>query len=675
MSVIFMDGFEQEDTALLDYIVDTSSNVSFWDGRNGGQAISVFDAAGELVLRTREQFQDPVGPLSWGFWLQAGQGLSPGVLTALNADTFDAVRFSIAPDPNSQKFRIHVEGTENSVDYDSLGLSGVIDATGGVYLEFQVDEFDIRIRAAGIDVFHEEPIVNHLLDAPFSIKLRLRCTASGARHRLTDFYMSDPEGGLNVGMLAQTPEGMSVSLQLPEADGVLTEWKPSSVRSERGVAVIPMFGQSNMVGFARDEDLQPENQGPQPNVWVWDPATSSLVTFEPGVNNLGYGSFSFGGGRGACPAVTFLKRIKEELEPDTDIVLIKVARESTWIYPWLKPDGSEYPLDDFLTWGRDREDLTQMMGLFVKAIRDGYAAAVSTFGGAYIPAIVYMQGENETLPADEALLTEPEAFSPGETREVFANSYGWWLNKVIDLLFDEIDTLTSGDSEPHFIIGNIHSNLANPPFEFWQRVRNTQIQVGATRDRVVTVNLDGYPLNPSDGTHFTAAGYEGVGEALYLAYRALSDDWRRVDDLDSDSDTTWLESDATGDRVLFRMSSLRNLIFCPRALQFRAVAKKTSSDAAVRFSGNSKDYFERIGDPRSTQFEFGPTFDLTPSYAAYRAALEVAPSLFSGIFLPGLSPSLATRIQAGLRVVSLGGAPAPDDGSLDLPTYPETLPP
>lgn len=675
MAVVFMDGFEQGDTALLDYVVDVSSNVAYHDGRNGGRAISVFDAAGELVIRTVSEFQDPVGPMAWGFWLKAGQGIAHGVLTALNAGAFDTLRFSIAPSPTASKFRIHVEGTADAVEYESLGLSDVVDASNGIYLEFLVDEFDIRIRAGGIDIFHEEPDYNHLDEAPLSVKLRLHCTANGARHLLSDFYMSDHQGTLNIGMLSQTAEGMTVGFQVPRSDGVSTEWRPSSIRPERGVVVLPMFGQSNMVGFARDEDLQPENQGPQPDVWVWDPISSSLVTFEPGVNNLGYGTASFGGGRGACPAVTLLKRIKEELEPSTDIVLIKVARESTWIYPWLRPDGTEYPLDNYLTWGRDKEDLTQMMGLFVKAIRDGYAAAVSTFGSAYIPAIFYMQGENETLPADEALLNEPGAFRPGETREVFANSYGWWLNRVIDTLFEEVDTLTSGQSTPHFIIGNIHSNLANPPFEFKLRVRETQIQIGTARERVHTVNLDGFPLDPLDGTHFTAAGYEGVGEALYQVYRTLADDWRRVDDQDSDGDSTWLESDEAGARSLFRMSSLRNALYTPRAIQVRAIARELSGDASIRFAGNSFDYFEYIRDPAATQFEFGQTFQLGAAFAPFREVLEVAPSHFRGRLLPGLTPLLASGMQLGVRVESIGATQAPDDGSLTIDTSQEILVP
>ncbi|MFK8182519.1 MAG: sialate O-acetylesterase [Phormidesmis sp.] len=238
------------------------------------------------------------------------------------------------------------------------------------------------------------------------------------------------------------------------------------------VSVYLMAGQSNLVGQALTENLDPSYAAPFPGAQVWNRFGNEFVTLEPGFD---------GQTETVGPEFSFARRITER--SGEDVYIVKYGLGGTNLAQDWNPDGS----------GAQYNTFTQTV--------DAALANLKADGVQYqIDGLVWMQGESDTYndqfaPVYQDNLTNFISNVRGQ--------YGADLEVALGLIRDDLPTS--------------RENL--------DLVREAQQMVAGADSRVQLVNTDA--LGPAeevmrveigDFTHYNATGQVRLGNAFGDAF-------------------------------------------------------------------------------------------------------------------------------------------------------------
>jgi hypothetical protein len=218
--------------------------------------------------------------------------------------------------------------------------------------------------------------------------------------------------------------------------------------------VFLLAGQSNMRGQGFNSELTPPYDTAQTNVAFWH--DGAWVDLAPGFGNT---STQFG------PEVSFGYTIKQEMAPDS-ILLIKYAANGTALYnDWAPPSGPQYSA--FMTTAR-------------AALADLDANGIDY----EISAMLWLQGESDALEGQGA-------------------AYETNLRNFIDDMRTQFNV-----ADLPFYIARVRDYYGTE--EQSALVRAAQVDVAESTDNVEWFDTDSY--NPLiNGGHYNAAGQIGIG--------------------------------------------------------------------------------------------------------------------------------------------------------------------
>lgn len=229
-------------------------------------------------------------------------------------------------------------------------------------------------------------------------------------------------------------------------------------------------GQSNMVGYGRQDDLP--SRADVPGVWIWSAAYGRSGSWQPLGPGFGKNDSCFG------PELSLGSALAETFPADT-VVLLKTAIGGTSLAEEWRPPSRGTP------------------GIFYPFLRTwhGLASDQWPWGGSAFPAlsgVFWLQGESDAL--DSAM----------------AASYAVNLQSFIEDVRHDWQ-----DSSLPWVVGMLDSTTA------WihvTQIRTAQRLVAAKVPRVALVETIGLP---DDGAHFDSRGLTELGRLFAEAWLAL----------------------------------------------------------------------------------------------------------------------------------------------------------
>lgn len=230
-------------------------------------------------------------------------------------------------------------------------------------------------------------------------------------------------------------------------------------------------GQSNMVGYGRQDDLP--SRADVPGVWIWSAAYGRSGTWQPLGPGFGRNDSCFG------PELSLGSALAEILSADT-VVLLKTAIGGTSLAEEWRPPSRGTP------------------GIFYPYLRiwHGLASDQWPWQGSAFPAlsgVFWLQGESDAL--DSAM----------------AASYAVNLQSFIEDVRNDWQ-----DSSLPWVVGMLDSTTA------WihvAQIRTAQRLVASNVPRVALVETIGLS---DDGAHFDSRGLTDLGRMFAEAWLALA---------------------------------------------------------------------------------------------------------------------------------------------------------
>ena len=250
---------------------------------------------------------------------------------------------------------------------------------------------------------------------------------------------------------------------IDEATCIALEDELMSYYSEDNVYL--MAGQSNAGGWEDMTELQAEYIGANSNVKIWDGSNYSVMNSTSNNNQfpIAEQNTHFG------TEFSFANKMADYL--GSKVTLVKHAKNSTG----LGVDGSE---EDWNT------TTNELYTDFKTTITDSLTIRKPQ-------AFIWIQGEK-----DAKNLTK-------------ANNYEANLTNLINGIRTHLNNPTL-----KVCVVLLNSNIPVGVHVYKATVRAAQVSVAATLSNVVTVDPDAYELQP-DLVHYTAQGYEDLGEAIF----------------------------------------------------------------------------------------------------------------------------------------------------------------
>jgi len=241
------------------------------------------------------------------------------------------------------------------------------------------------------------------------------------------------------------------------------------------MAFVVFAGQSNIGGAYMDASTLPSTWRPDPLTLIWDSAQKAWAQMAPG-QNTGYGPLPQAWGPEVQFAIDF-----RAAHPGETLYIVKEAQGGAQ----LAPDWSQYVYD----WS------PRSTGEFFDIAAQHIADASAALGGARPETVFWGQGETD-------------AQSPAT-----ANAYQANLTELIGA----IRRAWLGDTLGHVGLFEIG---ATPPYA--AVVRAAEAAVVAADANAEIFDTAALPLQ-ADNLHFTAAGFEAIGEAFYREFAAWRD--------------------------------------------------------------------------------------------------------------------------------------------------------
>lgn len=238
-----------------------------------------------------------------------------------------------------------------------------------------------------------------------------------------------------------------------------------------GSKLFVFAGQSNMDGVTGS--VPAALVAAMPNVKVWN--GTAFVDYQANVS-----SNLFGDGTGWGPEAQFLLRYAQA-NPAETIYAVKYAIR-----------GTRLAADTGLDWSPS--SVSEYWDTLVSGVTAAKAAMPAAGGAPVVPAVFWMQGENDAQV------------------QTYAAAYNSNLTALIASARSRI-----GSASTAFILGRIHNTRLLADYPYKAIVRRAQYDVTKSLAGVSVVNTDDFEIG-SDGLHYTANGLVSLGEAMYGAY-------------------------------------------------------------------------------------------------------------------------------------------------------------
>jgi hypothetical protein len=251
-------------------------------------------------------------------------------------------------------------------------------------------------------------------------------------------------------------------------------------RPDEPYLIVPVLGQSNAVGMGLGLDLDGPDR-PHPRVHQWAMCGPSkgtaILAVDPLLHEIPAGGVGFG--------MTFAKHLADET--GRAVLLIPGARGDTSFTP---KNG----------WTWDPADTRTRRNLYRNAVA-AIDAAVDRYPGSRVAAILWHQGET-----DVPLMSAPV--------------YQTKLDSVID------DLRSRYGADLPFLVGQMVAEEMELSGKNYAPIDAVHADTPNRRPRTAFVAGARTAINGGTDRHYNAAGQREMGQAMWLAYRAIA-----VDDL------------------------------------------------------------------------------------------------------------------------------------------------